>query len=359
MAAFVGYLERQAAYNPEQFLDDEHEATGEEDEEMDTGDGEEGNEGEEGEEEEEEEEYVEEEEGEDGEEYEESDDGSESTSSKRQRTGDPKDDRIHKLESDNEVLRRENKELKEKVIPQLLKIQQGQQEMVRCFSAFAGISSGLVTGRSSISAAADASQGVRLEQIFVADGAEYGSIDDISVPQIFSSAGSFPHAVLVDRKTRERVNEVVMTRRLIMRFRLVYKLDGRKVTENTLCEDGNLPFKMTIRYAHNDEVVRTGDFDKFSSGDITEPERHLMDVQHMVGGEVTFRFKFKVTSTDAKPRNSPFVIKVAPEHPDFEGNNDLKVITPPFVVRTKASRTRAQCAAAAAAENAPPAAAGT
>lgn len=151
---------------------------------------------------------------------------------KRQRTECDKDARISKLEHENEVLRLENNELKEKVFKEILKVQQGQQAITRSFSALSGFSCGLVPGQPGSSSNSNSSHvlhGLCLKQVFIADGIEYASIKDITAPNIFSSPGSFPHAILVDRKSNERVNEVLMTRKITMRFRLVHKLDGRRV----------------------------------------------------------------------------------------------------------------------------------
>lgn len=311
-------------------------AEGDEGEEGEEGD--EGEEGEEGDEEsaedEEEEEYAEEE---DLESASGSDAEQSTTSSKRKRTDSEK--RIADLETENKRLREENRALRNDVFPELMNIKRGQEAMVRVFSVYSGMSAELASEGISSASTLGTIEGIKLQQIFgFGDGTvtENDSLDGVAAPKRFKAAGSFPHAVVLHKRTGARQYEVEGRRQVVMKFRLVYKLDGNPASERLVRRDGMLPFKMTILYADNGDEVQRDEFDRLSIPNLTDPVLEHIDSRQMMNSEVVFKWDvFRARSSDTNPKAREFMVKVTPSIPELKNHPDLTVTTPPFVVLSK------------------------
>lgn len=288
-------------------------------------------EGEEEEHEEEEEDYIQDD-----------DEGSEHSeqSDKRQRVDSGEASRIAELELENQNLRTELAALRNEVLPKMLAIKTGQDALVRVFGAYSSAPAGGLLPTEAVAQASDVKKSVKLVQIFGVGQDEimlHSAIDEIHAPVRFAASGSFPHAIAIDSRTQQRQYQVESRRPTCLRFRLVSKLDGRRANETDLCADGMLPFRMSMRFADNQQEVTEDDFQRLNGGTtFTKPPLKRICVMQMSNGEVVYNItRWDCTSNDSAPKSRPFVICVYPDHPDFADNPDLKVTTPPFQIRSK------------------------
>ena len=244
---------------------------------------------------------------------------------------------ITKKDAEISRLEAENYELKNKALTEMLKIQQSHSALVNAFTGYAGVKIDSAD-KSSFSV-----QPTKIKQVFNVneDIGESDSIDDIEAPVRFSASGVFPHAIDTNKKTHNRELQVENRRPVTLTFALVSKLDGRKVTEKSIREDGFLPFKMSILYADDQEEVSKDDFTKMELSDMCEPRFEKIRSQTMVKGKVVFMFKFNITSCDTSPKGRQFVVKVTPDVDELEDNEDLTIKTPPFTIRSKVTASRA------------------
>jgi len=258
-------------------------------------------------------------------------------SDERKRTDSQK--RIADLEAENKHLREENLALRSDVFTQLTNIRRGQESMVRVFSVYSGMSAELASDGISSASTLGTIEGIKLQQIFgFGDGTvtENDSIDSVAAPKRFKAAGSFPHAVSLHKRTGTRQYEVEGRRQVVMKFRLVYKLDGNPASERIVRSDGMLPFKMTILYADNGEEVQRDDFDRLCIPNLTDPVLEHIDTRQMMNSEVVFKWDvFRARSSDTNPKAREFMVKVTPHITELKHHPDLTLTTPPFVVLSK------------------------
>lgn len=225
-------------------------------------------------------------------------------------------------------LRKENRELKSTLIPEVKKIQTGQDIMVRTLSALFGTQS-----------KSNALQGVELTQVLgISQSVQsISALDDIQPPMRFSAPGCFPHAIALNSRNNKRQYEIEARRRAIsIKFELRYRLDGRKATEACL-GDGPHIFTFKICYADDGTEVKPSHFTRMSVEHLTEPRENIINAKPMQNGEVAFEFKAVFTSNDTSPRHRDFMIKVMPLDMATRANPFLTVCTPPFIVRSKVS----------------------
>jgi hypothetical protein len=283
--------------------------------------------------EEDEEEYMEEDE-----EDEEDADASEH-SDKRQRVDSGGTSRVAELEAENENLKRELATLRNDVIPKLLEIKSGQESLIRVFGAYSSSAMGVPLPTDTVNDVTEVAKSVKLIQVFGIGHDEImlrNAIDDIPAPARFKASGSFPQAIAIDSRTQQRQYQVESRRPTCIRFRLVNKLDGRRANERDLCPDGMLPFRMSMRFADNNEEVSDTAFERLTETTFTKPPLDQINVRQMANGEVMFNIaRWDCTSNDSSPKSRSFVICVYPEHPDHAHNMDLMVTTPAFQIRSK------------------------
>lgn len=276
---------------------------------------------------------------EDEEEYMEEDDEASEHSDKRQRVDSGEVSRVAELEAENENLKREIATLRNDVIPKLLEIKSGQESLIRVFGAYSSSAMGASLSTDPVEDVSEVAKSVKLVQVFGVGQDEImlrNAIDDIQAPTRFKASGSFPQAIAIDARTQQRQYQVESRRPTCLRFRLVNKLDGRRANERDLCPDGMLPFRMSMRFADNNEEVTETDFQRLTETTFTKPPLDQIDVRQMANGEVMFNItRWDCTSNDSSPKSRSFVICVYPEHPDHADNVDLMVTTPPFQIRSK------------------------
>lgn len=269
-----------------------------------------------------------------------SDEESPSARVKRMKTiKDEYERRICKLEARNQELEAQNKDLKEKTFAELTKIQKSHAAMISAFSGYAG-----VQFEPFGSSSASLIQPVRLKQVFNINEAldEGDSLEDVKAPVRFSASGVFPHAIAENKKTHAREYQVEGRRRVSVKFVLCSKLDGRRLTEKVVREDGVLPFKMYLLYADNQDEVQVSDFAKMSFNNLTDPTFESIRTQNMVNGQIVFTVKFNVTSSDTTPKGRSFLLKVTPDVEGLVGNPDMTCISPPFNVRSKVTAEKSR-----------------
>ena len=248
-------------------------------------------------------------------------------------------DEVLDLKGENKRLRDENQTLRSNVSSELMNIRRGQEAMVHAFSVYSGMTPNLLLDRTFSDTTLGAIEGIALKQIFVVgDSAvvDKASIDSVVAPMRFKAAGSFPHAVVAHKRTGIRQYEVEGRRQVIMKFRLVNKLNDSPVSEHLVRSDGMLPFKMVILYADNGQEVHRSDFDRLSIPSLTDPCIEHIDTRQMMNSEVVFKWDtFHARSSDTNPKARKFVVKVTPKLPDLAMHPDLTVTTPPFLVMSK------------------------
>lgn len=274
------------------------------------------------------------------EEYIEEEDGYASEhSEKRQRLDEGEGSQVAELRLENDNLKRELATLRNDVIPKLLEIKSGQESLIRVFGAYSSAAMGLSLPTEPAADSSDVAKNVKLVQVFGMGHDEimlHSGIDEIPAPARFRASGSFPQAIAVDARTQQRQYQVESRRPTCLRFRLVNKLDGRRASERDLCPDGMLPFRMSMRFADNNEEVREEDFERLTETTFTKPPMSQINVRQMSNGELVFNImRWDCTSNDSSPKSRYFVICVYPEHPEFANNVDLTVTTPPFQIRSK------------------------
>ena len=220
-----------------------------------------------------------------------------------------------------------------------MNIRRGQESMVRVFSVYSGMSADIASEGISSASTLGTIEGIKLKQIFgFGNGTvtEYDSLDGVVAPNRFKAAGSFPHAVVLHKRTGARQYEVEGRRQVVMKFRLVYKLDDSPVSERLVRRDGMMPFKMTILYADNSEEVQRDDFDRLTIPNLTDPVLEHIDSRQMINSEVVFKWDvFRARSSDTNPKAREFMVKVTPNIPELRNHPDLTLTTHPFVVLSK------------------------
>ena len=252
----------------------------------------------------------------------------ESSGSKRSRVDDGYERRIDKLKSEITRLKDENKQLKESAMSQLADIQSSNVQLINALSTYTGIR--FQPGCNLLHSV----QSVELKQLFNINGERY-SIEMNTKPMRFSTSGVFPHAIAINKKTQSQELQVESRRPITLSFVLVNKLDGQRMTEKHIRDDGILPFKMSLHYADNNDLVEKNDFRKMKLLDLTEPKFEVIRTHNMVGGKVIFQFRFQITSCDATPRGRSFVVKITPDVKDLEYLPNLTCTTPAFNIRSK------------------------
>lgn len=241
--------------------------------------------------------------------------------------------KVEKLEGENQHLRSENEGIKNRMLSEIQKIQSSHAVLINEFTAFAGLQ-----------ATPDYSKhGVRLKQVFTLDKTtnEYDSLAGFEAPTRFSLTGAFPHAVALNKKTKNRELQVECRRVVVMTWVLVSKVDGSRVTEKAL-PSGELRFKLSLCYSDNMDEVLSQDIKKSGANDPTEPKFDSMIHQNMVNGMISVEFRFNFTNSDIVQRNRSFVVKVVPNPDSCEGAEDLTCTTPPFIIRSKVTAPKAK-----------------
>lgn len=157
-------------------------------------------------------------------------------------------------------------------------------------------------------------------------------LQDVQAPCRFSVSGAFPHAIVHDPNTNSRVYQLESRRPTDFKFCLRHKHDGSIASEHDVHPSGDVSFKLEIVYADNCSPVRCIDFNN-GTKNLLFPDEKNIDTMKMVNGELLWRFRFNVSSSDTTPRNRRFAVRVYPvEMPECE---DMQCFTVPFVVRAK------------------------
>ena len=99
--------------------------------------------------------------------------------------------------------------------------------------------------------------------------------------------------------------------------------------ENDLTSRGFARFRLELRYADDNSVVRVEDLER-TRQELFDPPLSMMQEKMMIRGRLSWTFKLKFTSRDTRPANRP--LRFAAVYVDESLNGEVDGYTQPFRV---------------------------
>jgi hypothetical protein len=230
-----------------------------------------------------------------------------------------------KLHAEKAALASENEELREQV--KRLKAQLDGER-----PATAAEESALVPAAGGAPAAPPA-RDLTLKQVVASRGGT--PLASVAAPRRFTGVGTFPHAVVVGRRSRCREYEVEARRPTTFAFQLVWRDTGEPAKESDISSEP-VQFQIELVYAENGSPVRCSDFGR-TVASLTTPAFEGIRLQNLTDGTLSWQFRTCFTSADTKPRYSQFMIKVSPTGGEAIDMPGLTATSVPFTIRSKVS----------------------